>query len=142
MAVGISNNAAKAACDAITALIDEGAGDNGTLVIFEGTRPANVDEAISDQTALVTFELANPAFNAAVDLNNSGHATAYPVDPVPADATGAATFFRIFDADGNGVIDGSVTDTTGNGDLKLSSTAIIKDITVTVVSLTVAMAEA
>ena len=57
-------------------------------------------------------------------------------------ATGTAAFFRIIDGDGSTRIQGSVTDTGGNGDLKLSSTAIIMDIDVTVVSLTITMPEA
>ncbi|MFC3724416.1 hypothetical protein [Neoaquamicrobium sediminum] len=139
MAVRISIAAAIAACDSIVASIDEGAGANGTLVIYEGARPATVDTAIGAQVALVTFALANPSFAAAQDVSNSGHATANTIDPVQADANGTAQFFRVFDADGNAVFDGSVTDTGGNGDLKLSSTAIIENIDVTVVSLTASM---
>lgn len=138
MAVRISTVAAIAACDVINALIDAGAGA-GTLRIYGGARPANVDTAIGAQPLLVEFQLADPAFAPAVDANNGGHATANTVDPVQALATGTATFFRIFDGDGNAVFDGDVTDTSGNGDLKLSSTSVIEGIDVTVVSLTTTM---
>ncbi|MDQ0317733.1 hypothetical protein [Amorphus orientalis] len=138
MTVSIAAAAAMAACDAINGFIDAGA-SAGTLVIYEGTRPASVATAIGAQTALVTLTLGDPAFAAAVDTTAGGHATANPVDPVQAGASGTAQFFRIFDGDGDAVIDGDVTDTAGNGDLKLSSTAVVAGIDVTVVSLTTTM---
>jgi len=138
MGVRLSAVAAIAACNAINRLLDM-SDTPGSLVVYDGARPANVDTAISTQKALVTFVLPNPAFNNAVDTTNGGHATAGAVTPVKAAQTGTATFFRIFDGDGVAVFDGTVTDTTGNGDLKLSSTAVIKDIDVTVVSLTTTM---
>lgn len=138
MAVRISTAAALAACNAITALID--AGDvAGTLVIYDGARPASADTAITTQTALVTFEFGDPAFASAVDVNNSGHATANLIAAVQADETGTAAWFRVYDSDDNPVYDGTVTDTNGNGDLKVSSTAIVQGIDVTVVSLTASM---
>lgn len=140
MAVTISNAAACAACDSITSLIDADA-TPGTLVVYEAARPANPDTAVGAQTALVTFDFGAEAFAAAVDLNSSGHATANAIEPAEAAATGTAAWFRIYDGAGVAVIDGSVTDTGGAGDLKLSSTAIVSGITVTVVSLTAAMAE-
>lgn len=138
MAVKISVAAAIAACDAINAFVDAGAAA-GSLVIYSGERPADVETAIGAQTALVTFALGDPSFGAAVETAAGGHATANAIDPVQAAASGTATFFRVFDSDGVGVFDGDVTDTTGNGDLKLSSVAVIAGIDVTVVSLTTTM---
>ena len=141
MAVRISNAAAIAACDAIVGGIDTGAG-TANLVIYSGALPAEAETAIDAQVALVTFLLPNPAFAGAVDINPGAQAIANPIDAVQADETGTATFFRIYDADGATVLQGTVTNTEGNGDLKLSSTAIIADIDVTVVSLTATMPEA
>lgn len=138
MTVRISAAAAIAACNSINELINGGDGA-ATLRIYEGSRPAKVDDPITNQKLLVEFELPDPAFQDAVDTEAGGHATANPIDPVQALATGTAQFFRVFDGEGNGVFDGDVTDTNGNGDLKLSSTAIIQGIDVTVVSFTTTM---
>lgn len=138
MAVRISTAAAIAACNTLTSLIDAGSGV-GTLVIYDGARPANVDTAVTTQTALVTFEFSDPAFASAVDANNAGHATANLIAAVQADETGTASWFRVYDSDDNPIYDGTVTDTNGNGDLKVSSTAIVQGIDVTVVSLTASM---
>lgn len=141
MAISISNVAAIAACAAFTAAVDTGAGTS-KLIIYGGSAPANADVAIGAQPVLVTFNLPDPAFGAPVDINPGAHATANAVTPVQASATGTASFFRMIDGNGATVLQGTVTDTAGNGDLKLSSTAIITGIDVTVVSLTVTMPEA
>lgn len=140
MAIHISNAAAKAACDSIVDLFDGGSGP-ATLVIYNGTRPVDADTAIVAQTVLVTFTLADPAFGSAVDANGGGTATANAVNPVVATATGTAQFFRCFDSNGVSILDGSVSDTSGTGDLKLSSVSILAGIDVTVVSLTCTMPE-
>lgn len=138
MAVRISSAAAIAACDAIVDLVDGGAA-GGELIIYSGTRPATVDTTITDQTELVTFTLADPSFGNATDVTAGGVATLEDVAAVQASATGTATFFRMFDSDGNAILDGEVTDTEGSGDLKLSSTSVIQDIEVTIVSMTATM---
>ncbi|ERP95704.1 hypothetical protein Q669_29490 [Labrenzia sp. C1B10] len=138
MALSITKAMAIAACDFLNAYLDAGAA-NGTLTVFNGTRPADLETAISGQTPLVTFDFADPAFQAAVDASGGGHATANAITSVTAANTGEATFFRAFDSDGNPVMDGSVSNTGGSGDLKLSSTSIVSGIDVTVVSLTITM---
>lgn len=138
MAVHITSAIAIAVCNAINAYLDAGSGP-GTLVIYDGTRPANADTAVSGQVALVTFALHDPAFAPAAAVAGGGQATANDIDPVVAAATGTATWFRAYDSDGKSVFDGAVTDTTGTGDLKLSSTSIVTGIDVTVVSLTANM---
>lgn len=139
MAVKISTAAAIAACNALSDQPDVGAGPNGTLVIYEGTRPANADTAIGAQKVLVTFELANPSFGAAADAGTTANASAEPIAAVAASATGTAQFFRIFNTDGDPVFDGTVTAVGGGGDMEISSTAVVSGIDVTVVSLTAVM---
>lgn len=138
MAVRIIGAAAIAACNSIVALVDA-AESPGTLVIYQGSRPANVGTAIGAQTPLVTFTLNEVAFGNAVELASGATATANAVDNVQAQASGTAQFFRVFNGDGGAIFDGTVTDTSGNGDLKLSSVAVIEGIDVTVVSLTATM---
>lgn len=139
MAISISNEGAMAMLAAFTAVIDQGT--TPTLVIYSGTVPANVSVALGAQVPLVTFDLPDPSFGAPTDLNPGALATANAIDSVVADATGTATFFRIFGGDADATMQGSVSDTGGAGDLKLSSTAIISGIDVTVVSLTITQPE-
>jgi hypothetical protein len=141
MAITLTYPTAVAAVEAIATLVDGGV-PASSLVIYGGTPPANASAALSSNPVLVDFALPDPAFGAAADLNPGAIVTAEAITPVTASATGTATFFRILDGDDNVILQGSVTDTGGNGDLKLSSTAIISGIDVTVVSLTITMPEA
>lgn len=140
MVVHIAHQVAIDACANINAKIDAGSGA-GKLIIYSGTRPAQADAAPSGATVLVTFTLGDPAFAAPTTVGNNATASANAVAPVQAVANGTASFFRIVDSADNPVLDGSVTDTAGNGDLKLSTTAIVTGIDVSVVSLTASMPE-
>ena len=137
----ISNAAAKAACDSVVDLIDGGA-SAGTLKIYDGSQPADVDTAVSTQTVLSEHTLNDPAFGDATDDSPGGKATANSVsDDSSANATGTASWFRVFDSDGNAIIDGDVTATGGGGDLELNSTSISAGATVSISSWTVTMPE-
>ncbi|MDW9491679.1 hypothetical protein [Sinorhizobium meliloti] len=135
MALKLGVAAAIAAADAVVDRIDLGASAS-TIVIYDGTEPATPATAIGAQVALVTFNLPDPAFGAAVDTVGGGQATANPVTSVAAAASGTASWFRIINGDGTVELQGSVTDTGGNGDLKVSSTSIVAGIEVSVISLT------
>lgn len=143
MTVHITNAVAIVACNAINARIDSGAanGGKGKLAIYSGTRPVTGNDPIVAQTKLIEFELPNPCFQGAVQVGSTGTATANPITPVTALASGNASFFRVFNSDDVAIFDGDVTDTTGNGDLKLSTVAVVAGIDVTVVSLTAIMPE-
>jgi hypothetical protein len=143
MTVHLANPVAIVACDAINARINSGSanGGKGMLRIYSGTRPATANDALTTQTKLIEFTLPNPAFQAAVQVGATGTATANAIAPTTAIASGNATFFRIVNSDGVTIFDGDVTDTTGNGDLKLSTVAVTNGIDVTVVSLTAIMPE-
>lgn len=136
MAVIISQAAALAAIALIHAGIDAGAGP-GQLEIYSGTRPANPEAAVpGGAVLLVEFELADPAFAAPTMVGSTATANANAVAAVNGLANGTATWFRIVDSDGVAKIDGSVTDQTGTGDLKLATTTIVAGVPVTVVALT------
>lgn len=139
MVVHLANASARAACDAINALIDAG-GAAGKLRIYSGVRPATADDAITG-TLLVEFTLNTTAFAASTEVGNGATAVANTIASVTALATGTATHFRIFASDDDVILDGSVTDTSGSGDLKLSTTSIATGIDVSVVSLTATMPE-
>jgi len=139
MAVSISNDAAKAACDAIVDLIDGGSGA-GTLAIYGGTPPADADTAISDQTKLAELTFSATAFGAAADDTPGAIATAASItQDSSADATGTATFFRALDSDGNVIFQGSVG--TSGEDLNLVTTSIVATQPVQVSSLTFSIPE-
>jgi hypothetical protein len=136
MALKLGVDAAIAAADAVVDLIDTGT-PASTLVIYDGSEPADPSVAVGAQVALVTFDLNDPAFGAAVDTVGGGQATADVTGlAVQADASGTAAWFRIIDGNGRVILQGNVTDTTGGGDLKVSSTSIVAGIEVSVISLT------
>jgi hypothetical protein len=132
----ISAASANAACAAMVALLN-----GGKLIVYDGAQPATPATAITTQVALVTFDpLEDPAFGAPSDGPTGATATLDNPPAVPADATGTASWFRAFDDAGNAVWDGDVTNTAGAGNLKISSTAVVEDIDVSIVSLTFRMA--
>lgn len=139
VATRISNNAAKAACDAIVDLLDGGSGA-GTLKLYTGTQATDPDTAVGAQTLLGTLTLSDPAFGAAADANPGGRATASSITgDSSADATGTATWFRAADSNAVAVIDGSVG--TSSADLILGSTSITSGVQINVTSWTVTVPE-
>ncbi len=122
-----SNLAASTAADAMAALANA-----GKLRIYTGAQPATADDAIGAVTLLAELVFANPAFGAAVN----GVATANAIaSDTTADATGTATWFRVWKADGvTPIWDGSVG--AAAADLVLNSVAIQAGARVDVTSLT------
>jgi hypothetical protein len=139
MATRISGAAQNAAVDAVVDLVDIGTGANGTLAIYTGSQPADVDDAATG-TKLVSIALSGTAFGAAA---SGSAALAGTPKSGTAIAAGTAGWFRIFDQDGettgNGIIDGSVTATGGGGDLELDNTSIASSQTVNITALTVSI---
>lgn len=135
MALKFADAVAIAACNAQVDLIDLGAAD-GSVEIYNGSRPANPSVAISSQTKLVDFVLPAVAFGNAVAVTGGAQATANAVDAVAAAANGTASWFRVFDGDGAALWDGDVSDTGGSGDMKVSSTTIVASVEVSIVSWT------
>lgn len=139
LAPAISNAAAKAMLDALTALINAGAGA-GKLRIYSGTKPTNPDVAIGAQVLLAELTLSDPAFTAATDANPGALATASAIsDDTSANNTGTATWFRVVDSNDVAIIDGSVG--TSSADLILDDTALVSGQTVKVTSWTITQPE-
>ncbi len=140
MTLSIANAQAITCCDAIVDSVDAGAGA-GILRIYSGTVPANVDTALGAQVILAELTMSDPAFGAAVDANPGATATANAIaDDTAANATGTASFFRIFDSNGVARIQGTCG--TSSAELILNSVAIQAGALVEVLSLTVTMPEA
>lgn len=102
-----------AACDAVVDLVDVGAGTNGTIQFYSGSRPANVGDAPAG-TLLAEVDFAATAFGAA-GATTAGVASAASV---PLETTGLAAgtigFARIRDADDTGLWDDDDVGTSGN----------------------------
>jgi len=107
--------------DAVDTAINTGSG-TATLVIKDSS------------TVLATINLQNPAFGA----SSSGTITlaGVPLEDSSADATGTADSFDIEDRDGTVVVSGTVTATSGGGDIELDNTSINATQSVSITSLT------
>jgi len=110
--------------------------NSGSLRIFSGTVPANIDAALGAAVLLATLPMSATAFGAA----SSGVATANAITSATAAASGTASFFRVLESDGTtGVYQGTVG-TTG-AELNLSTVSILSGGTVSVSSMTYTQAQ-
>lgn len=102
------------------AAVNSDIGASAKIRIYNGTRPANVNTAVSGQTLLAELIGNATAFGSV----SGGALTAGAIaGDSAADATGTATWFRVFKADGTSAcVDGDVG--TSGADLNLSSTSL------------------
>lgn len=115
--------------DEITALIDSGTA--GNVTIYDGSQPADPSVAVGAQNALVIITLSLPSFAAA-----SGGTIVGDITPALANTaifTATATWFRIEDSAGNGIVDGEVG--TSGSDLNLNTTSISSGVNVEITQL-------
>lgn len=127
-----------AALDAITTLIDAGAGV-GTIKIYDGTMPADADDAIVAQVLLATLTFTDPAAPGA----SAGLLTFSAIaSDTSAAATGVAAWARIEDSNGNNVFDVDVGTTGSGASLELNMVNIVMGGTVAISAFTVAAAPA
>lgn len=102
------------------AIIDAiGTGGAGTINFYTATRPA-AGAAITSQTLLATVECSLPAGTVTGGVVTFSAIT----DDILADKTGAATWVRVLDGNGDWVIDMDVTLTAGAGPVKMPSTQV------------------
>ena len=124
-APSLSNAAATAAIDAVTALLNA-----GTVNLYTTPIPADANTALTSQTLLATCTFANPAFPAAV----AGVATANAlVNDTDANAIGTASFFRAFTS-GAAVMFQGTCGASSSFDCVLSNVAIVQHGTVSITS--------
>lgn len=124
-----------AAANAVADLVDAGSG-SGLLRIYTGTQPASADLAPTG-TLLATFTMNDPAFGTV----GSGTATLIvtPAISTTGVAAGNATWFRLLDSAGTTVLDGSVTESGGGGDLIMSTVTISIGLTLSLTAGTIVM---
>ena len=118
MALKFSAALRNSRADAISGAI----GNGGILRIYDGTRPANVATAVTTQVVLAELTGGSPFAPAA----SGGVLTANAItQDTSANATGVASWFRIFQSNGTTPhVDGDVTATGGGGDLTLNTVSL------------------
>lgn len=129
MTLSYSTTLRNATVDAITTA----AGASALLRIYNGTPPANVGTALSGNTLLAELTcnstFAPSASSGVLTLNSI-------TSDSSADATGTASFFRIYKSDGTtAVLQGTVG--TSGADLNLNTTSIVSGAQVAVTSFTI-----
>lgn len=90
--------------------------NSGLLKLYSGAKPANADTAITTQVLLATLTFAATAFAAAT----GGTSTANAITPGTIVATGTASWFRMFEADGTTVVGDGTIDLSG-ADMNMNS---------------------
>lgn len=130
----LGNAAGLAAVDAVAALCN-----GGHLRIYAGTVPADADDPPG--TLLAELNMSNPAFQAAAMAGAEAVAQAHAIAAdSSADASGTATYFRLYKSDGTTVVaQGTVSATGGGGELQLGTTSITAGLQVAVTSLSIRM---
>ena len=113
-------SAKNALCTALINRIDGGAGP-GEFRFYTGTMAATPDTAIGSQVLLGTVVCSDPCATHAGGVITFAATT----EDSSTDADGTATWVRVCDSTGAGVIDGDVTGPAGTGFLKLNTTAIV-----------------
>lgn len=93
--------------------------DDGTIRVYSGAVPANVDAALGGATVLAEMTFGNPSTGAPA----AGQIVANPInsDPVT-NASGVATFYRTFNAADEVVEQGTVG--TINADMIVPTTTV------------------
>lgn len=133
MATRIPDAVRNAVVSAVVARLDAGVGP-GHVRIYSGAQPADADDPATG-TLLADIPLPDPVFGAPV----GGSASAGAIPPDPAEATGTAGWFRALDSDNNTVLDGSVTETGGGGDMTLNTVSLVAGIDVDITTWTLTM---
>lgn len=129
MAIKMSTGVRNARLDAIESTI----GTTAVLKIRTGSAPADVATADAG-TVLVTMTLPSDWLAAA---SSGSKAKAGTWQDTSADATGTAAHFRIYASDGTTAhLQGTVTATSGGGDMELDNTSIASGQSVTVTTFT------
>lgn len=110
-----------------------GNANSGILRIYDGTQPANADTAVSTQVVLAELTMNVAAFGAA----SSGAAVAAAItNDASANASGTASWFRLFKSDGTtAIMDGTVG--VSGCDMNINSVAISSGAIISVSSFTV-----
>lgn len=124
MAYTFTNASAATTLTALVGTFDAGAGA-ALLVIYSGSAPATAEASLSGNTVLANIALADPSFTVS---GKTATMAGTPKTDSSADATGTASFFRIFTSTdgatpGTACFQGSVG--TSGADLNLNTTSLV-----------------
>ncbi len=134
MTLKIGTTARNGACDGVVDLIDGGAGA-GTMEIRTTAPPTNPGDADAG-VLLATLTFSDPAFGAA----SSGVATANSItSDTNVDNSGTAGHFRVKDSNGVVIMQGTITATSGGGDIEFNTVTFVAGGTAAISSMTVTM---
>ena len=128
MTISMTTAVRNARADAYTTAV----GNAALLRIYDGTPPASANAALSGNTLLAELTCGSPFAAAAAAAVLTANSISQDNS---ANATGTASFMRIYKADGTTVIDQGSVGTSGN-DLNLNTTSIVAGGPVAVTSLT------
>lgn len=107
--------------------------DSGKLNIYSGTRPTDADTALSGNTLLAQLTMGSTAFPA----SSAGVLTANAItSDSAADATGTATFARLFQSNGTTAIADFSLATSGS-EITINTTSIVLNAVVSCSSFTI-----
>lgn len=126
--IGITDALRDARINATLALLDAGAG-TPQLLVYAAPRPAAGYSPSAPPLAVI--DLARPIGSVA-----AGVLTLSAAAPAVATQSGQAAWARITNADGAPMIDASVSDTAGAGEVKLTTTALITGASVALIAAT------
>lgn len=120
MAVKLALNVRTEMAQTLINKIDAG-GAAGSLKIYDGLKPSSPDVPVTSQNVLSEHTLSYPCGTAA-----NGILTFGPISEDSfANATGTASWARIYDSNGNAVADASITQVGGGGDLQMNTVNIV-----------------
>lgn len=134
MAVRINTGVRNAAVDAVRTLPDAGSGA-GKLRIYTGAQPATPATAATG-TLLVEITLNDPASDTAASAGSAP----FDVAPEPsgiAGNTGTAGWARLLDSNNLAIIDASVSESGGGGNLIIDDADIVAGASVSISALTI-----
>lgn len=107
--------------------------NSGLIRVYSGTRPTDADTALSGNTVLAELTLNATAFPAAA----SGVLTANAItQDSSADATGTASFVRIFQSNGSTAL-ADLSVGVGSGEVQFSTLSFVSGVVVSMSSLTI-----
>lgn len=125
MAITLSTAGRNAACDAVVDLLDSG---SAQTYPYMSIRDGSGELVKCNFTGTTAFGDAS-----------SGVATANTIADGTVSVAGTATIFRLCDQDDATILDGTVSESGGGGDLIMSETTLAVNDTVQVTNLTVTM---
>lgn len=119
----------------------ESLGASPKIRLYSGTKPANADASLSGNTQLAELVMAASPFSGYSDTGTAARATAGAIaSDSSADATGTATFGRIFDNAGT-TVKGQFDVGTSGTSLIMATTSIVSGAVVAISSLTIDLGE-